>query len=112
VFHEFRLFCDENNQDPPAPLRAAPARDGLTYWFAGDPALQSEQESVSLKREEGRTVFFQRVLYDIRYELLDEAGRSMETGTVADLLAGLELARAWLSGARWEDLAVPRSPIL
>ncbi len=112
---ELREFCEDNNQPPPAPWKTVRAREELSYWSASDPALDIEADpAVELRAESGRTCYFQRVIYELRYLLLEENGDEFERGDCRDLATALEIARAWLGGGSFFDLPpVPgRRPVV
>ena len=105
VIHELREFCEDNNVVPPAPLKAVRARGELTFWSAGDPALEIEaMDAVEMRSESGRALYLQRVVYELRYLLLLENGVEFERGHCPDLTVALAIARIWLAGGALEDL--------
>jgi len=118
VIHELREFCEDNNQEPPAPPRSVKAREELNYWRPSDPALDIEaMPAVELRAPSGRVCFLQRVVYELRYLLLLENGDEFERGHCpttpqsVDLMTGFEVARAWLAGGDMNDLPKGRRPI-
>jgi hypothetical protein len=109
VIREIREFCEDNNRQPPAPMRSVPARPELTHWSAADPALEIEADpAVELRGPSGRTCYLQRVVYDIRYLLRLDNGTEFERGEAPDISFALEVARVWLGGGGLDDLPKPR----
>jgi hypothetical protein len=130
MLQEFQEFCEDNNLVPPAPLESVDAVPSLSFWSPADPALTIESPPGVLLRGDmnltsERSVRFQRVVYDIRYALTEveetthaeRAGvywyeNEIEVGTVPDLPAAYDLAKAWLGGASTRALPPRRSPVV
>ena len=118
MIHELREFCEDNNVSPPGTLRSVPSRPELSFWSAGDPALENEaQPAVRLEPVDpegpsaARVVYLQRVVYDLRYLLLDGSAEE-ERGAAPDLATALAVASHWLSGGAWSDLPEARQPVV
>ncbi len=123
MLHELREFCEDNNAAPPGALREVPARPELTFWQPSDPVLEIEAEPAVAISIGERTVYLQRVIYDLRYSLF-ENGEERERGDVpggnpADearlhvaMAKLLEIARAWLGGADFYGLPRGRRPFV
>lgn len=115
VIHELREFCEDNNLRPPGPLRSVPARRELTFWFAGDPGLEIEAAPavrVGGESPHDHVLYLQRIVYELRYLLLEPGGAEAERGSVPDLPAAFALAQAWVGGAGLHALPEGRSIIV
>jgi hypothetical protein len=118
MLEEFREYCEDNNQALPAPLESVPPVPELSFWSPADPALENEAPRALRLAVRFRWIILQRVVYDIRYQLMERrqfserfarlATREAEMGDVPDLRVALELARAWLSGAEPDELPKER----
>jgi hypothetical protein len=114
VLHELREFCEDNNVSPPGPLVQVPARPELNYWSVSDPALDIEAAPAVRISAGNRSAFLQRVVYELRYLLL-EGEEEFERGDIVggDVAKLLEIARAWLGGAdTFQALPPGRRPLL
>jgi hypothetical protein len=109
VIRELREFCEDNNVEPPAPMKSVPVRPELSYWSGSDPALDIEADpAVQMRADSGRTCYLQRVIYEIRYSLYLENGQEFERGYCQVLDTAFVIARIWLGGGGMSDLPKER----